>query len=341
MIDTKYTAAPVDGDEDEILLKAAIEEHQSSRPLVDIFDALKFRNSRDEFTGAHPYYEWQPAGFIHEINSFGVPMYLFCGWFDSFTKDGFLMYRNFKSPRKITMGGWSHSPRGRAAVQGSIRLLAVEQLRWFDYWLKGIDNGIMEEDPIAYHVMKTPKDHEWRTAQQWPLPEEVPVKYYFHEGPSGSVNSTNDGMLIPEVPEEASGMDEYTVDYTTTSGPATRWDNAVGGGFKYPDMTLNSEKGLTYTTDPLIEDVEVTGHPVIRLWVSSSATDGDFFIYLEEVDAVGISHYVTEGTVRIHRISTFRIFTVHVTIPENKLVVITKSPEVRLFLLFGKDKSSL
>ncbi len=297
-LDTEMIAAPVDEDKDESLLKAAIEEHKLSRPLIEIFSPLKFRDSKDEFTGVMPFYEWHPAAFIKEINESGVPMYLWCGWFDSFTKDGFFMFRNFTTPKKIVIGTWSHSPRDRQVAREEFGLVAVEQLRWFDYWLKGIDNGIMDEPPIAYHVMKAPKNNEWRTAYHWPLPEEKPTKYYFLEGPSESVQSVNDGILSKESPSGTAGKDDYSVDYTTTTGQATRWDNAVGGGFKYPDMRENDEKALTYTTAPLSEDLEITGHPVVHLWISSTATDGDFFAYIEEVDANGVSHYVTEGAMR-------------------------------------------
>jgi putative CocE/NonD family hydrolase len=297
-LDTEIVAAPVIGDEDESMLKAAIEEHKQSRPLIEIFAPLKFRDSKDEFTGAYPYKEWGPAGFTEEINASGIPMYLWCGWFDSFTRDGFQMYRNFTAPRKIVTGAWSHSPRDPEIAKEEFGLVAVESLRWFDYWLKGIDNGIMNEDPIHYHVMNGPKDNTWQTAKEWPIPESIPTKYYFHEGPSGSVDSVNDGLLNTDLPQGSSGKDEYTVNYTTTTGTATRMDNAVGGQFNYPDMTANDEKGLTYTTPPLEEDVEITGHTVAHLWISSTATDGDFFLYLEEVDGEGVSHYVTEGVAR-------------------------------------------
>jgi hypothetical protein len=64
-------------------------------------------------------------------------------------------------------------------------------------------------------------------------------------------------------------------------------------------MTPNDVKGLTYTSPPLDADVEVTGHPVVHLWVTSTARDGDFFVYLEQVDKVaGSSRYVTEGALR-------------------------------------------
>jgi putative CocE/NonD family hydrolase len=164
--------------------------------------------------------------------------------------------------------------------------------------LKGIDNGIMDEPPVRYHVMRAPKDNEWRTAEQWPIPEVTPTRFYFHEGPTGTVNSINDGLLRSTAEPDGTGADLYVMDYSTTTGTTTRWDNAVGGGFGYPDMTANDEKGLTYTTQPLTEDLEITGHPVCHFWVSSTATDGDFFAYLEEVDAEDISHYVTEGAIK-------------------------------------------
>jgi putative CocE/NonD family hydrolase len=298
IMDTESVAAPVDEDEDQALLKEAVKEHLTSRSLLEIISPLRFRNSRDEVTGVLPYYEWHPAAFVKEINQSRVPMYLWCGWFDAFTKDGFLMCRNFKNPRKMAIGASSHAPRDPEISRQIYPVAAVEQLRWFDYWLKGIDNGIMDEPSIRYHVMKSPKNNEWRSAKQWPLPNEMPTRYYFYAGPSGSVKSTNDGKLTPEMPQSASGKDDYTVDYTTTTGEATRWDNAVGGEFEYPDMTQNDERALTYTTDVLAEDVEVTGHPVVHLWISSTASDGDFFVYLEEVDKQGKSYYISEGTLR-------------------------------------------
>lgn len=298
VLDTQEVAAPVDSDQDKKMLEAAVELHRSNRLLIDIIAPLKYRDSRDDSTGAYPYREWHPAGYIQEINETNIPIYLWCGWFDAFTKHGFLMLKNFSNPKKFIIGAWSHSPRDPEIVQDEFSLFVVEQLRWFDYWLKGIDNGIMDEPLIHYHLMKSPKKNEWKTARQWLLPEANSIKYYFHSGPSGSVESINDGILSSEAPESSQGKDEYTVDYTTTTGKSTRWDNTVGGNFSYPNMTKNDQKGLTYTTPPLKEDTEITGHPIVHLWISSTAEDGDFFVYLEEVEQNGKSFYITEGCLR-------------------------------------------
>jgi hypothetical protein len=101
-------------------------------------------------------------------------------------------------------------------------------------------------------------------------------------------------------PVTATGVDEYQVDYLTTLGKNTRW--AAGYDLLrpvYPNtMMFNDEKGLTYTTPPLTSEVEVTGHPVVHLWVTSSAKDGDFFVYLEDISAGSFSKYITEGNLR-------------------------------------------
>jgi len=296
--DTVDVAAPVDGDTNGALLKKAVEEHKGNRTLIEAFASLKYRNSRDELTGSMPALLWQPAGFIKEINESGIPMYLWGGWYDAFTRDVLLMFRNFTAPRKVTMGGWSHSPKDADILKEAYTLLAVEQWRWFDYWLKGIDNGIMSEPPIHYQVMVGPKQNLWMTASAWPLPEAKAVSYYFEKGKSGSVNSVNDGHLAKPLPVGEDAKDAYRTDYSATSGTSTRWDNTVGGGFSYPDMAANDAKGLTYTTAPLPGEVSVIGHPVVHLWVSSTAADGDFFAYLEEVTPEGASRYITEGALR-------------------------------------------
>ncbi len=302
VLDTQPGAVPVDEDPEGELLKKALKEHQKNRSLIQIVSSLKYRDDQDPVTGAYPFQDWHPAGFIKEINASDIPMYIWAGWFDSFTKDSFLMFENFSAPKKLLVGAWSHSPGNKEIRKNEFDLLAVEQLRWFDYWLKGIDNGIMDEPPIRYHVMEDPGQNRWETAEERPLPQTSSINYYFSPGPSGSVTSVNDGILNTEVPQSESASDPYTLDYSASSGTATRWDNAVGGDFDYPDMTSNDRKGLTYTTPPLEKDIQVTGHPVVRLWLSSSSKDGNIFVYLEEVDENGFSHYLTEGVLRLsHR----------------------------------------
>jgi len=109
--------------------------------------------------------------------------------------------------------------------------------------------------------------------------------------------SVNNGMLVPSPPGAEEEGDTYTVNYSTTTGKKARW-TAINWAHDYPNLRQNDAKALTYTTPPLEVETRIVGHPILRLWFTSDATDLDFFVYLEEVDRHGNSVYVTEGNLR-------------------------------------------
>jgi hypothetical protein len=290
-LDTTKPAAPVDGDRNGVWLAKALAQHKTVKEIFDLLAPPPYRDSRSKVTNSKPYFELSPSGHLSQIKRSGVAVYHLAGWYDMWPRDALVWFKNLDHPQKIVIGPWSHS-------QSDGFDLAAEHLRWYDYWLKDIDNGVTKEPPIYYYTMGAPPGKEWRSAGQWPLPNQKPTRYYFERGPSGSIDSANDGWLSTQPPTSPTGQDDYTVDYSTTSGTATRWTKGYAGPFGYPDMRANDKKALTYTTPLLNSDVEVTGHPIVHLWVTSSAKDGDFFAYLEEVGEDGYSHYLTEGTLR-------------------------------------------
>jgi putative CocE/NonD family hydrolase len=96
-----------------------------------------------------------------------------------------------------------------------------------------------------------------------------------------------------------SGADRYAVDFEATTGQSNRWYTQLGGSdVIYPDRKEEDRKLLTYTSKPLDKEIEITGHPLVTLYVSSSANDGAFFVYLEDVDQNGKVTYITEGQLR-------------------------------------------
>jgi hypothetical protein len=283
----------VDEDMNKTMLQEALKEHAANQDVFEMYSPLQYRDSVPTMTDTQPYTVNSPASYLKEIRSSGVPVYNWAGWYDMFPKDALLWYSNLTNPKKIVIGPWAHPELGFLD-------LGIEELRWYDYWLKGIDNGVMNEEPIYYYTMGDGEKSGWHSAWQWPLPDEKPTNYYFDGTKSGTVKSVNDGSLSLDLPATTEGVDEYQVDYSTTSGTATRW---VAGydvmTLPYPNtMMFNDEKGLTYTSPPLTAEVEVTGHPVVHLWVTSSARDGDFFVYLEDVSKAGFSKYITEGNLR-------------------------------------------
>jgi putative CocE/NonD family hydrolase len=115
-------------------------------------------------------------------------------------------------------------------------------------------------------------------------------------------------MLSREAPAHDEGADSYTIDFQATTGLSNRWRTQDGvTRVFYSDRAEADRRLLTYTSAPLAEDVEITGHAVVTLYVVSTATDGAFYVYLEDVNETGRVTYITEGQLRaLHRRVTER-----------------------------------
>ena len=244
------------------------------------------------------------AALLPKINAAGIPIYNMGGYRDGYTQATTLWHANLSVPKKLTLGPWGHNPN----VPGDLRdiaygrINAIERLRWFDYWLKGIENNVMEEPSINYAEVLSTTEWQWHQADTWPIPSTVKVPYYFSTQNSGSIDSVNDGSLIlnrDKALNKRSVTQSFTVDYASTFGRHDRYYDTVGGGpIKHVDLLAHAQNALTYTSDPLPQDLTIAGHPVVHLEVSSTAEDGDFFVYLEQVDPDGNALYVSCGLMR-------------------------------------------
>jgi len=282
-LDTERIVLPVEGEEGETL-PAILAAHAKNIDTAEQYARLPFRDGVDPELEIPLYLATSALSHCEEISRAPTAIYHQAGWLDCYTRDALILYSNLKNPQRITIGPWFHQERHEFDILG-------EHLRWYDYWLKGIDNGIMDEPPIHYYVRGAKKGERWRTADRWPVVDE-PGRLFFVAGPAGTRHGTL--AATPPAPDTLS----YVADYTTSSGTANRWRNGYGGATGYEDLAPNDARGITFSTAPLKATHEVVGHPVVTLRVDSTATDGDFFVYLEEVEPDGFSRYVTEGCLR-------------------------------------------
>ena len=313
--------APVEADTDGSLRDAAVAEHAENFWPAAFGQKAKYRNWSTERPDGSVW-SWDVASSIHgaeAIRAARVPVYHLLGWYDLYTTQQAVLFANLGgTPQRMMIGPWLHDGGFGSDVH------RAEVLRWFDHWLKGIDNGITDEPPIHYSVMLgnntvperagqrlsddelAARDPEtWIAAETWP-PRARGKKLYLAAGPSGTVASLNDGRLDKKRPKAETGQDDYLVDYTSSMGSFGRWENGYGeerslapvGTTFFDERTAEDEKALTYTSAPQRRDLVIVGYPVVHLWASSTAKDGDFFAYLEEIDAEGRAHYVTEGAIR-------------------------------------------
>ncbi len=287
-LDVIAPSVPVDDDPNGLLLETAKSQHASNWPVMPHLRAAAFRDyDQPEFAWARN----SPSARLEAINRAAIPMYISDGWNDMFTADVLFWFENYAGPKKMMIGPWTHNSKRdpQDVVDERNRLTTTEEHRWFDYWLKGIENGVMDGPAVNYSVLTGPEmAHVWRESAAWPPPGIGSQTYHL----------AKERTLASGPPAPTEGSDAYRLDYTTTTGPNSRWNAVFGFPLDYPDMTANDKKSLSYTSEPLAADTEIIGFPVVTLYVSSTANDGDFHALLERVDGKGVSHYVSEGILR-------------------------------------------
>jgi uncharacterized protein len=201
--------------------------------------------------------------------------------------------------QKLMMGPWPHAINSTAKLGevdfGSTAVIDMNAywLRWFDYWLKGIDNGVMNEPPVRIFVMG---QNAWRDENEWPLARTSWTKYYLHS--NGHANTlSGDGTLSSAEPA-TEPTDNYTYD---PANPVTFITDAsfaqIGGPDDYREIEKRSDV-LVYTSELLTEDIEVCGPVKVRLSAASSAQDTDFMAKLIDVWPNGFAQRLTDGMVR-------------------------------------------
>jgi hypothetical protein len=155
-----------------------------------------------------------------------------------------------------------------------------DQLRFLDHWLKGIDTGIMQESPVKLLIRTGGgKGYQWRRENEWPLKRTRWTKFYL--GPAGrSSNGAAEGTLTTSAPRRSDSL-AYPASGMTKAGVASAsWTSTALAG-SLPRM------GVSFETDPLTTDLEVTGPVNLVLWVSSTTADMDIFATLRNIDAEG------------------------------------------------------
>ncbi len=284
---------PVDVDRDERLLDQAIAAHAFNwNPHKEALGII-FRDDAPSSSPVPNIDALGPVWYHEKIDSSGAAMYSYTGWFDGGYQHAAIRRHLTNPNNKLIIGPWDHGGRRRISPYsiGPVQFdHAGELLKFFDYHLKGIQTGINREKPIHYFTMG---EEQWKSTTSWP-PTATPVT--LHLAPNFE--------LREEPPADEHTQDIYKVDPTAGTGRESRWHTLVGLPINdpYPDRIEQDKKLLVYTSPPLEDDWEVTGHPSVTLYFNISGKDATVFAYLEDVNEEGTVSYVTEGMLRaIHR----------------------------------------
>jgi putative CocE/NonD family hydrolase len=288
---------PVAGDDGGALLKAAIDARREVPGVYEGLSRITFRDDRPDVWGASML-DWSIHTHVDDVERSGVPIFSWGGWLDAGTAAGVLhRFATLSNPQKAIIGPWSHGgghhaspyrpPEFETVPSGDAQL--GESLCYFDRYLKGIENQTPEHELIYY----TMGEETWKSTPTWPPVGSSSLRMYLAAG----------NVLSSDPPGEDSGEDVYTVDFEATTGMTNRWHTQQNGNdVVYADRAPADARLLTYTSEALNEDLEVTGTPVARIHIRSTTEDSAFFVYLEDIEPSGRVLYVTEGQLRaLHR----------------------------------------
>ncbi len=156
-----------------------------------------------------------------------------------------------------------------------------DQLRFFDYWLRGIDNGVMDEPPLRLAIRKGNDVLEWRHEHEWPLKRTQWTKFYFDLSQGPPAGKPQTGILAKENPRTTSSSTYPAFSLGTMGSTSAASSQVMGGGGIKPGM------GVSLQTPPLPHDIEVTGPLMASFWVSSESEDMDLFLTLRNFDTDG------------------------------------------------------
>lgn len=261
----------------------------------------------------HPDYDayWQAVNC--PLDQIRIPVLQVGGWYDVFARYTSHSYAGIHAAgnpnQHLLIGPWVHinMENHRVGSVGEVdfgvqaRDLLVQsaeiQMRWFDFWLKGMNNGVLDEPPVRIFVMG---DNRWRNENEWPLARTQYTRYYLHS--NGSANTlSGDGVLTTE-PPAAEPADKFEYD---PSNPApTRGGELLGQSMpmlpgQYDQRSVEARPDvLVYTSSVLLKDVELTGPLEVHIWASTSATDTDFTAKLVDVGPDGYARNLADGIVR-------------------------------------------
>lgn len=243
---------------------------------------------------------WADEDCTHHFDKMNVPCFTIGSWYDFMcvgSVDSYIGRQHKGGPKsrgtqQLLIGPWLHGRFKETNVAHEMTYpenakfpMEAHLLKWFDHYLKGIDNGIDREPTVSYYVMGALGEEDapgnvWRTAADWPIPAES-TPYYLHP----------DGALHTSAPTEAKGSVAFEAD------PVHPAPIPAPTGFPGAKDAQEYEKHpqvKTFTTDELTEAIEWTGKVSAELYVTSDAKDTDFIVRVSDVYPDGRSMLIID-----------------------------------------------
>jgi putative CocE/NonD family hydrolase len=251
---------------------------------------------------------WDPLIYQNKFERVRIPVMNISGWYDDEQAGAPMNYigmtthgatPELRRSQKLLMGPWPHAVNSTQKL-GEIDFgptavidLNKYETRWFDYWLKGTDTGIMQEPPVRIFLMGK---NAWQDENEWPIARTSFTKYYLHS--HGRANSIYGDGTLSTLPANDEPGDKYSYNPMHPTPFIMEPTYAQLGG---PDDYRSIERRddvLVFTSAPLTGDTTVCGPIRANIFATSSAPDTDFMAKLLDVHQDGFAQRLTDGMVR-------------------------------------------
>jgi putative CocE/NonD family hydrolase len=258
---------------------------------------------RDWFDHREPGEYWTNMDISTRLDRIRIPALHIAGWFDTYLEGSIAGYLSFRSDagsefarenQYLIAGPWVHIPWGDRVGDsnlGDAANLDTDEilLRWFDHWLK--DSSSFEHEPRIRYFSLGP--NEWRSAQEWPSTTSFPL-YLRSNGNANSRKGDGTLTLGPPSGEEPRDMFVYDPEVPVAAPGGAQ---ASSGPFDQAVLEMGHNL-LVYTSEPVVRETEIFGHPRIKLFASTSAPSADFTAKLVRVTQAGRAEFLSIGIAR-------------------------------------------
>jgi uncharacterized protein len=279
-------------------------------PLIDLDEVAGRRdqNWKDLFDHTTLDAWWEPLRYQNKFERVQVPVLHISGWYDDEQVGTPLNYigmttkgatQQIRKNQKLVMGAWPHAVNSTSKLgdvdfgPNAVIDLDGYMLRWFEYWLKGKDNGIMAEPPVKIFKMGT---NVWTVEHEWPIGRTQWTNYYVHSGGRANTLSGNGTLSTAEPMNESPDAYRYDPKNPTPFITAPSFAQ-IGGPDDYRSVEARDDV-LVYSTDPMKYDTEICGPIRAELFAASSAPDTDFMVKFIDVWTDGYAERLSDGMVR-------------------------------------------
>lgn len=241
--------------------------------------------TRDEY--------WQHGSVCEDYSAIEVPIFAVDGYADSYTNTILSLLQGVNVPKKGLLGPWAHVYAHDGVPEPAINFLG-EGVRWWDYWLKGKENGVLDgpmlqawmEDSMTPSTNRPVSKGRWVGIDAWPSKAVTPKDYQLTYG-----------RLV----EERQATEEKVVLHTPLAHTllANEWMGAGVPGESPGDQRIDNGLAMNFDSAILQEDLEIFGYPRIELKLTSDKPNAMLYASLCDIAPDGSSERVSYGVMNL------------------------------------------